>query len=68
MNAEMNTPEGDELDILTTLVESHEAKHFAKAHLIIGQQNKEISWLKEETERLKENVLPNRLKPCAVDS
>jgi HTH-type transcriptional regulator/antitoxin HigA len=28
MNAELNTPEGDELDILTTLVESYEAKHF----------------------------------------
>lgn len=28
MDAEFNTPEGDELDILTTLVESYEAKHF----------------------------------------
>jgi HTH-type transcriptional regulator/antitoxin HigA len=28
MNAEFNTPEGDELDILTTLVENYEAKHF----------------------------------------
>ncbi len=28
MDAEFNTPEGDELDILTSLVESYEAKHF----------------------------------------
>jgi HTH-type transcriptional regulator/antitoxin HigA len=28
MDAKLNTPEGDELDILTTLVESYEAKHF----------------------------------------
>ncbi len=28
MDAELDTPEGDELDILTTLVESYEAKHF----------------------------------------
>jgi HTH-type transcriptional regulator/antitoxin HigA len=28
MDAELNTPEGDGLDILTTLVESYEAKHF----------------------------------------
>jgi HTH-type transcriptional regulator/antitoxin HigA len=28
MDAQFNTPEGDELDILTTLVESYEAKHF----------------------------------------
>jgi len=28
MDAESNTPEGDELDILTTLVESYESKHF----------------------------------------
>lgn len=28
MDAEFNTPEGDELDILTTLVENYEAKHF----------------------------------------
>ena len=31
MDAQMNTPEGDALDILTTLVESYEAKHFAIA-------------------------------------
>jgi HTH-type transcriptional regulator/antitoxin HigA len=28
MDTEFNTPEGDELDILTTLVESNESKHF----------------------------------------
>lgn len=28
MDAELNTPQGDELDILTTLVESYEAKHY----------------------------------------
>lgn len=28
MDAEYDTPEGDELDILTTLVENYEAKHF----------------------------------------
>lgn len=28
MDAQMNTPQGDELDILTTLVESYESKHF----------------------------------------
>ena len=28
MDAEMNTPEGDKLDILATLIESYEAKHF----------------------------------------
>lgn len=28
MDAQFNTPEGDELDILTTLVEHYEAKHF----------------------------------------
>jgi len=28
MDAELNTSEGDELDVLTTLVESYEAKHF----------------------------------------
>lgn len=28
MDAEFNTAEGDELDILTTLVENYEAKHF----------------------------------------
>ncbi|GAB6061182.1 helix-turn-helix domain-containing protein [Desulfonatronum parangueonense] len=28
MSAEMNTPEGDRLDILTTLVEAYERKHF----------------------------------------
>lgn len=28
MMAEMNTPEGDRLDILATLVEAYEAKHF----------------------------------------
>jgi HTH-type transcriptional regulator/antitoxin HigA len=28
MNAQMNTPDGDKLDILVTLVESYEAKHF----------------------------------------
>jgi HTH-type transcriptional regulator/antitoxin HigA len=31
MDAQMNTPEGDALDILTTLVESYETKHFAIA-------------------------------------
>lgn len=29
MDAEADTPEGDELDILGTLVEAYEAKHFA---------------------------------------
>jgi HTH-type transcriptional regulator/antitoxin HigA len=29
MNAEMNTPEGDALDIWVTLVESYEAKQFS---------------------------------------
>ena len=28
MEAEMNTPEGDELDVLTTLVERYEAIHY----------------------------------------
>jgi len=28
MTAEMNTPEGDRLDVLATLVEAYEAKHF----------------------------------------
>ncbi len=28
MNAEIETPEGDELDILVTLVEAYEAKHY----------------------------------------
>ena len=28
MSAEMNTPEGDHLDILVTLVEAYERKHF----------------------------------------
>ena len=28
MNAELGTPEGDELDILVTLIEAYEAKHF----------------------------------------
>lgn len=28
MNAELNTPEGDELDVLVTLIEAYEAKHF----------------------------------------
>ncbi|MFA7381842.1 MAG: transcriptional regulator [Desulfurivibrionaceae bacterium] len=28
MDAKLNTPEGDELDILTTLVENYEARHF----------------------------------------
>ena len=28
MDAEMNTPEGDKLDILATLIESYEAKYF----------------------------------------
>ncbi len=28
MNADMGTPEGDELDILVTLVEAYEAKHY----------------------------------------
>lgn len=29
MDAELDTPEGDELDILGTLIEAYEAKHFA---------------------------------------
>ena len=29
MRAKANTPEGDELDILVTLVEAYEAKHYA---------------------------------------
>jgi HTH-type transcriptional regulator / antitoxin HigA len=29
MRAKINTPEGDELDILVTLVEAYEAKHYA---------------------------------------
>ena len=29
MNAKRNTPEGDRLDVLVTLVEAWEAKHFA---------------------------------------
>ncbi|MFZ5930613.1 MAG: helix-turn-helix domain-containing protein [Pseudomonadota bacterium] len=29
MTAKANTPEGDELDILVTLVEAYEAKHYA---------------------------------------
>lgn len=29
MNAELGTPEGDELDILVTLVEAYEAKHYS---------------------------------------
>lgn len=28
MNAKLNTPEGDELDILATLIETYEDKHF----------------------------------------
>lgn len=28
MNAEFGTPEGDELDVLVTLVEAYEAKHY----------------------------------------
>ncbi len=28
MDAELNTPDGDELDLLTTLVEIYEEKHF----------------------------------------
>lgn len=28
MSAEANTPEGDQLDVLTTLVEAYEAKHY----------------------------------------
>ena len=28
MNSELNTPDGDELDVLTTLVEAHEQKQF----------------------------------------
>lgn len=28
MDAEMDTPEGDELDVLVTLVEAYEAKHY----------------------------------------
>jgi len=28
MTSEMNTPEGDRLDVLATLVEAYEAKHF----------------------------------------
>ena len=29
MSAKANTPEGDELDVLVTLIEAYEAKHFA---------------------------------------
>ena len=29
MNAQLGTPEGDELDILVTLVEAYETKHYA---------------------------------------
>jgi HTH-type transcriptional regulator / antitoxin HigA len=29
MNAQLGTPDGDELDILVTLVEAYEAKHYA---------------------------------------
>ncbi len=28
MDAKANTPEGDELDVLTTLIEAYESKHF----------------------------------------
>ncbi|MFZ2889494.1 helix-turn-helix domain-containing protein, partial [Sulfuricurvum sp.] len=28
MNADIGTPEGDELDILVTLIEAYEAKHY----------------------------------------
>jgi len=28
MNAEINTPQGDELDVLATLIENYEAKHY----------------------------------------
>ena len=28
MDAKVNTPDGDELDVLTTLIEAYEAKHF----------------------------------------
>ncbi len=31
MDAEINTPEGDELDVLATLIEGYEAKHYAIA-------------------------------------
>jgi HTH-type transcriptional regulator/antitoxin HigA len=31
MDAEMDTPDGDELDVLATLIESYEAKHYAIA-------------------------------------
>jgi HTH-type transcriptional regulator/antitoxin HigA len=29
MDAEINTPEGDELDVLVTLIEAYESKHYA---------------------------------------
>jgi HTH-type transcriptional regulator/antitoxin HigA len=31
MDTEINTPEGDELDVLATLIESYEAKHYVIA-------------------------------------
>jgi HTH-type transcriptional regulator/antitoxin HigA len=31
MDAKLNTPEGDELDVLATLIDSYEAKHYAIA-------------------------------------
>ena len=31
MDAELNTPEGDELDVLVTLVEAYEKKHYSIA-------------------------------------
>ena len=31
MDAEMDTPEGDELDVLVTLVEAYESKHYPLA-------------------------------------
>jgi HTH-type transcriptional regulator/antitoxin HigA len=33
MDAEINTPQGDELDVLGTLIESYEAKHYVIAPL-----------------------------------
>ena len=29
MDAEINTPEGDELDVLVTLIEAYESKHYS---------------------------------------
>jgi hypothetical protein len=55
MGAKVNTPEGEKLDVLVTLVEAYERKHYA----LLSRSSSLLEWLETAPVKNSERVDPS---------